>query len=272
MIIVSGTMRSGTSLWMQVLAAGGFEYMGERFPKPWGDQLRPANPHGFFESAFVAGVHAATNPHPVSGAYLFPEETRDTVVKVFVPGLIRSDMAFIDRVIATVRPLRQVVVSMRRLSDMQSDVERMPVELSPALTWWMENFSLIRDVGIRRYAAHVTSYARLLENPEREISTVFRWLGRGDVAAATEVIEPSLASPEEPDVEVDLHPSHLIVFDELYAQIHRGADLTPSFVRKLNQTDRELQPRLLDARERLRADLLRRLTFDPSVSSDVARA
>ena len=90
MIIVTGTKRSGTSMWMQVLAAAGFPTLGEAFPRDWGRTIREANPEGFFESPLRNGIYYATNPSPRTGAYLAPEATRRTVVKVFVPGLVKT--------------------------------------------------------------------------------------------------------------------------------------------------------------------------------------
>ena len=39
-------------------------------------------------------------PH---ATYLHPDFTRRSVVKIFVPGLLRSDLAFLDKVVCTVR-------------------------------------------------------------------------------------------------------------------------------------------------------------------------
>src|SRR5688572_15197157 len=118
MIIVTGTQRSGTSMWMQALIAAGLPAIGDRFPAGWGDRLKAANPNGFFESELLAGINFQTNPHPLTGAYLRPEATRRHAVKVFVPGLVRTDVAFIDRCIATVRAWPAYVVSARRLRAM----------------------------------------------------------------------------------------------------------------------------------------------------------
>ena len=56
MIIVTGTKRSGTSMWMQILVNGGFPYIGEAFPKDWGLVIKDANPEGFYESTLAGGI------------------------------------------------------------------------------------------------------------------------------------------------------------------------------------------------------------------------
>ncbi len=50
-----------------------------------------------------AGIYYATNPHPRTGAYFFPEQVEHHCVKVFIPGLVRTDRAFIGRVVASMR-------------------------------------------------------------------------------------------------------------------------------------------------------------------------
>src|SRR5690606_3556008 len=115
MIIVTGTKRSGTSMWMQILKASGLQLLGDAFPGRWGETIREANPDGFYESVYRRGINFQTNPHPQTGEYLHHDQTRDVAVKGFVPGLVRSDMAFITKVLATMRPWREYHHSVARL-------------------------------------------------------------------------------------------------------------------------------------------------------------
>lgn len=253
MIVVTGTKRSGTSMWMQILAAAGLPVIGERVPKHWNEQLHTANPDGFYESELVAGIYFRTNPHPVSGVFLFPDQTATHAVKVFIPGLIRSDLAFLDRVIATVRGWRDYARSRERMRGLavppaRADVEEAP-RLPPGLEWWAENFALIRDVATRRYPSHMLSYESLLADPERTIAEVLAWVGVGDAVKGSAVVhrEGSVAGRGDASA-VDMtgvEPVHVHVFDELHDHIHRGLALSASFVERLNQIDRELRPRLL---------------------------
>lgn len=66
MVVVTGTWRSGTSLWMQVLQAAGLPVIGDRFPKRFA-ALRQANPAGFWESRLRTGIYYATNPDRETG-------------------------------------------------------------------------------------------------------------------------------------------------------------------------------------------------------------
>ncbi|UCH29646.1 MAG: hypothetical protein JSV06_01090, partial [Myxococcales bacterium] len=201
MIIVTGTKRSGTSMWMQLLEAAGFPPIGDAFPRDWEKTIKDANPAGFYESELRKGIYYATNPHPKSGVYLFPVQTRRHAVKVFIPGLIKTDRAFIDKVIATVRPWRQYVGSVSRLYEMEKQAKKEarersevpdPVYMPPVLEWWTENFSLVSDIVTRRYPVYMLAYEAVLSDPEATLTEVFEWLGEGDVEAAIAKVEPSL--------------------------------------------------------------------------------
>ncbi|PRP92528.1 hypothetical protein ENSA5_48500 [Enhygromyxa salina] len=255
MLIVTGTPRSGTSMWMQILVAAGFEAIGEAFPGDWRALLASANPDGYWESQLLGGVYYRTNPHPLTGAFLFPEQTTFHAVKILVPGLVRSDLAYIDRVVGTVREWRQFAASRTRLRELYREQfglepheQLLRHELPPALEWWVDNFALLRDVATRRYAAHVCSYQSLLEDPAKAIAEVLRWLGRGDEARAVAVVRPErqtqrASAPTPEDLQVDA--ADIEVFDELYDHIHRGRALSAAFLAKLNDTDARLRPRLL---------------------------
>ena len=115
MILVTGTKRSGTSMWMQILTASGFPYIGKQFMTVWEDSIKDANSKGFYESPLRKGVYFATNPNPKTGDYIHPAQCKSHVLKVFIPGLVRTDYSYIGRVVATIRPWREYCSSIRRL-------------------------------------------------------------------------------------------------------------------------------------------------------------
>lgn len=259
MLIVTGTPRSGTSMWMQILVAAGFEAIGEPFSGDWSALLSVANPDGFWESQLIGGVYYRTNPHPFTGSFLFPEQTKFHAVKILIPGLVRSDLAYIDRVIATVREWREFAVSRERLRELNRELVGLEThellmrhELPPALEWWVDNFGLLRDIATRRYAAHVCSYQALLDDPEREITAVIDWLGRGDAGKAVAAIKPERRTVREVAPTPDIEPEIAEVFDELYDHVHRGKPLSAAFLTRLNETDARLRPRLVAHETRAR--------------------
>lgn len=265
MIIVTGTKRSGTSMWMQILIAAGFPPFGEAFPRNWGDALREANPDGFFESILREGVYWRTNPHPKTGEYFFPEQVERHVVKVFIPGLQRTDRAYIGRVVATMRPWREYVASLDRLHAMEDEGRRAaghdgppPRRVAPALEWWQENFNLVRDIVTRRYPVHVQSYDGLLEDPEKVVGETLRWLGHGDAAAGIAAVRPANRTQRAPEVDGELDPALVEVFDTLYDTVHRGRPITAALVAKLNETQAGLVPRLREQHREAIRDARRR--------------
>jgi hypothetical protein len=265
-LIVTGTKRSGTSLWMQILIAAGFPAFGEAFPGQWRETLGKANVDGFFESLLREGIYYETNPHPRTGDYFFPEQVEWHCVKVFIPGLVRSDRAYIGRVIATVREWREHEASLNRLRALESaqrakeraegDTREPAPRISPPLEWWSENFALIRDISIRRYPVHVQTYDGLLRDPERVITATLQWLGRGEVRPACEQVRESRRNFNRPSSET-LEAPVASVFDELYAALESGKSLSPSFLEKLNDTNDRLAPLFAEYRKRLEAHAAR---------------
>jgi hypothetical protein len=264
MIIVTGTKRSGTSMWMQLLQAAGFPPIGNAFPRDWEKTIKDANPAGFYESEFRQGIYYATNPHPKRGVYLFPEQTRRHAVKVFIPGLIRTDRAFIDNVIATVRPWRQYVRSLTRLYEIEREAKKGqrekaavdipdPVYVPPVLEWWMENFSLVSDIVTRRYPVYMLAYESVLTDPDKTLKEVFEWLGDGDVEAAAAQVEPTLRTQgveSEGDTDaaaVEIEDGVIEVFDALYEVVRDKQPLQQSFVNRLNEINQQLSDRIAEA-------------------------
>ena len=275
MIIVTGTKRSGTSMWMQILQGAGFKVFGNAFPKDWGETIREANPEGFYESHLRNGIHFQTNPHPKTGAYIHPADSRALVVKVFVPGLIKSDLAYIDRVLASMRHWREYHGSLTRLYTLEREnrsrlrEKEMPElrHVSPALEWWAENYSLLSDVIQRRLPIHMVAYESVLRDPEPVIREVLEWIGDGDLEGALAAVKPQLrthearALPEVPDIE----PEIAAVFDELYARVRDRRGVDGDFIDVLNETNDKLAERIdaqvaevKEQRRRLRRERMER--------------
>lgn len=261
MLIVTGTKRSGTSMWMQILTSAGFPAFGEAFPRNWGETIKDANPDGFYESILRQGIYYRTNPHPRSGAYFFPEQVERHVVKVFIPGLVRTDRAFIGSVVATVRHWREYHDSLERLYAMEDEAraekkgtDARPPRIPPVFEWWSENFSLIRDIVTRRYRVHVQSYDGLLADPKTVIENTLSWIGdeEADVAAAVAAVKPKnrtqVRNDDAPAPE-GLSQKAVDAFELLYRTIHERSGLDPALIGKLNEVHVELAPRIAAAQK-----------------------
>jgi hypothetical protein len=259
MLFVSGTKRSGTSMWMLALKSAGLPILGEAFPRGWERSIKDANPDGFFESLYREGVYWRTNPHPSTGRYIFEPEVRGFGCKVFVPGLIRTEHAYIERVIANVREWREYEASLRRLKSMESgkthpDLPEL-ISMPAALEWWMENFALVRDLSIRRYPYSLQSYDQVLATPEPFVLRALAGIagpegGALDLAAAAESIKPENRTQHAVD-STSIEPQLARVFDDLYAAVEAGKGFSSPFLKTLNETNKQLLPRLRDEQQKV---------------------
>jgi len=178
-------------------------------------------------------------------------------VKVFIPGLVRSDLAYVHRVVATLRDWREYGASLRRLyaledawfaqldapdaQDRHARAVASRSALPPDVEWWFENYDLVRDAATRQYPLHLTTYARLLRAPERTIDEVLAWLETGDRAGALAAIEPALRTQANPPAtKASLPPHQTAVLDDLFATIDDQRPLSPSLLRAMNALQAEL--------------------------------
>lgn len=251
MIFVSGTKRSGTSMWMQVLSAAGIPVLGQAFPRNWDKvPLRGANPDGFYESILRQGIYFGTNPHPVTGKYFMPEDVQGYAVKVFIPGVIRSERAYITHLVANVRAWREYESSIERLYELEDAGRRPvvdaedPVRFPAALEWWMENFALVRDISLRKLPFRLHTYDDVVERPQEIVASVLDWIGHGDVDAAVAAVKPENRTQVDSGESDTVEPELARVFDELYAAVKAGEGFSRALLDTLNATNQKLLPRL----------------------------
>ncbi len=245
-------------MWMQVMKAAGIPILGQAFPRNWASSpLRAANPDGFYESLLRQGIYFRTNPHPKTGKYFLPEHVLGYAVKVFIPGVIRTERAYIEYVVANVREWREYEASIRRLYAIEradreaqrakgADIPE-PFEFPPALEWWMENFALVRDISLRGYPALLQTYDSVLADPEGAIGRVLRIVGVGDVEAAIAAVKPENRTQNRSQLRPDsdsVAPELARVFDDLYAAIAERKPIADSLLHTLNRTNKSLLPEL----------------------------
>ncbi|MCH2107757.1 MAG: hypothetical protein MK135_00375 [Polyangiaceae bacterium] len=262
MIIITGTKRSGTSMWMQILQASGIQVLGPAFNKSWKETIEDANKRGFYETRFRKGIYYATNPNPVSGKWLSPKVSRHWGVKVFIPGVVRSDIVYLSRVIASVRPWRQYTTSLRRLYEMEEKAHRekgtgdlLSKHLDPILEWWLENFLLIRDITTRRYPARLISYETMVSEPDRICDRIIPWLGAGDPKKAAEAVHPEDRT-QHASSSSNIEHEFAEVFDEYHERIKTETPFDESFLSKMNETHEALLPEIEEALAQLSAAAL----------------
>ena len=268
-------------MWMQVLSAAGLPILGEAFPRGWDRTIREANPDGFFESILREGIYYRTNPHPATGDYFLPEHVDGYAVKVFVPGVIRTERAYIGRLVANVRGWRAYAASIERLYAMERAAMREkapggpPSEhFPPVYEWWMENFALVRDISLRRYPARLTTYEQVLAEPHRRVRETLEWIGAGDVDAAVAAVKPERQTQPESSAEPSdtLDPALARVFDDLYSAVAEGRGFSKALLASLNQMNKRLLPQLVDLQRRVIAGRSRPAGRSPEAIEGLPKA
>lgn len=261
MIIVTGSKRSGTSMWMQVLQTAGVRIVGEAFSKRWDRTIRDANPHGFYESRFRRGIYYATNPDPQTGVFVRPDASKRLGVKVFVPGLVRTDLAYVDYVIGTVRRCSEYCASRERLYRIEHEnlerlsgsPRRLPVRMPAHLEWWLDNFHLVRDAAVRGYPLQLVTYDRVLRDPATTVMEVLRWVGAPDPAAGATAVQGETRTQRAAHVPTVDH-RHAGTFDALYEHLDTQQPLDIALLRRLNEVHADLDAELHAARAAVRED------------------
>ena len=248
MLIVTGTKRSGTSLWLQILEKAGYQVLGEKFPSEWGKSIVDANPNGFYESTFREGINWTTNP--AKGFYFHPDLYRNHAVKVFMSGLVRTDAAYIHKVIVTVRHWAEYGKSLRRLNNLEdqyiasieNEEERTKrqtlIKKSRGLIeeedeWFLENYEFLRDYNLRKYDCQLTAYDDLVGEPEKTLSRVLPWLGFGKIDVALQAIDENLRNRKITRPAMKHEQAEL--YEDFY-QALANASVSKSLVEKLNET------------------------------------
>ena len=178
--VVSGVPRSGTSLLMQMLAAGGLAVLSDAVRAP-----DPDNPRGYHE--FEAVRRTREDPSWLVGA-------TDHAVKVIhsLAVALPTDRAY--RVLLMRRPWPEVLASQgAMLARKGTSPDDLPAERAVAV--------LEAELeALERWAAEAPrvallrlDYPELIADPRRGAAEVARFLGGGlDVNAMAEAVDPSL--------------------------------------------------------------------------------
>jgi sulfotransferase family protein len=177
--VVSGLPRSGTSLVMQMLQAGGHPILC--------DECRPAdadNPRGYLEYAKVRTLERDAT---------WLDEAEGRAVKAVSPLLSRLPTGFDYRVIFVRRDLREVVRSQEQMLKRRNqppgpDSETMTRHFERHLASIDELFAKRPDMQVL-YCQHAT----LISDPESVACTIAEFLERNlDVRQMAGVVEPAL--------------------------------------------------------------------------------
>jgi hypothetical protein len=189
-VVVTGLPRSGTSLMMQMLHAGGMEVVtdGVRMPDD-------SNPRGYFELEAVKDLDKGTAAHWLAGA-------RGKAVKIVSPLLRSLPDTYNYLVILMQRDLDEVIASQNKMlaarGEPQDDADNERVKhLYQAMC-----DDTVRILRSRRcFATLVVDHADAIAHPERTARRVNRFVsGQLDERRMAEARDPALYRNRRPAV------------------------------------------------------------------------
>ena len=178
--VISGIPRSGTSLMMQMMAAGGMPILT--------DGLRSAdtnNPRGYYELESVKSL--ARNPEVVSQA----EGKAVKIISWLLPNLPKDGEY---RIVFMCRPLEEIVSSQNRMLErLGKEVPQTPT--AEVIAAFEKHLKQIRSWLSQQanMAVLYVDYPAVLNAPEAEAARVAAFLGvKLNIAAMTSQVEQSL--------------------------------------------------------------------------------
>ena len=231
MIIVCGTKRSGTSMWMQILKAAGLPVLGQQFFEGW-TRFKDANPGGFYESQYRRGI-----PNVL-------QLPTNTCVKIFPRGLVLTNINNISGAIFTVRSVQEFVASRHRFWEIETNsTQNIPGirparRPNPAVEWWIHNLTWLRDLQARAYDARIVAYDSVLECPLQTIQRVLPWLQGSALEVTVSVVQSTYRTQKtiEPSFDPGIDGFPVDLAQSFYNSI-RTATLTPELISDLFAAD-----------------------------------
>ena len=180
-VIVSGLPRSGTSMMMRMLEAGGLEIVQDAIRKPNED-----NPKGYYEFERVKKLP--------EGDVEWLATARGRVVKVIAALLIHLPQSYTYKVLFMRRRMSEILASQRKMllrrgedPNQVDDVEmtRLFEQHLAQVYAWMDQQANVDYIDV--------SYNKMLEDPSRLIEEIQAFLGQAlDTSAMAAVVEPTL--------------------------------------------------------------------------------
>jgi len=180
-VLVSGLPRSGTSMAMKMLDAGGFEVIQ--------DGIRTAdedNPKGYFEDERVKNLADMDDTSWFRGL-------RGRVIKVVSSLLQYLPNDNFYKVVFVIRDLREVLASQQKMLDRRDEVNESEDETM--MKMFEQHLEKVKfQLRFREYFDVLyVNYRDVLENPQREAERINDFFGGVlDVDAMVAVVDPNL--------------------------------------------------------------------------------
>ncbi|WP_340075889.1 alkaline phosphatase family protein [Leptobacterium sp. I13] len=175
-VVVSGLPRSGTSLMMQMLDAGGLDILTDENRK-----ADESNPKGYYEYNPVMRIHKDN-----SWLHL----GKDKAVKIVAPLLQHIDPQYRYKVIFMKRDLHEIIKSQQKM--VGKDPEALPMRLLESYTKLLSMVNIWKEKEPSVELLYV-DYKEVLSNPSKVLSKIAQFIGKDlDTTAMQQCIDPSL--------------------------------------------------------------------------------
>ena len=178
--IVSGLPRSGTSMMMQMLDAGGASILTDKVRQP-----DTSNPRGYYEYEKVKKMMTDVS---------WIEEANGKVIKVVAPLLQNLPNKYDYKIIFMKRDMPEILRSQQIMLGQKANVEKQayPIVLAEAFNKQLEKseamFKRMPNVEVL-----YVDYASAIENPEETAETVAEFLGEDlDINKMVEAVDKNL--------------------------------------------------------------------------------
>jgi len=180
-VVVSGLPRSGTSMVMKMLEAGGLPVLTDGLRTPDED-----NPKGYYEVERVKNLGREDDKSWLAGA-------RGKGIKVISFLLKSLPSRFNYRVVFIRREMEEVLASQRKMLARRGEAEATPPERMRALfddDLWRAGYQLKRRPEFETIELH---YSAVLARPLEEARRIAAFLGGGlDTEAMAAAVDPQL--------------------------------------------------------------------------------
>ncbi|NVK27148.1 MAG: alkaline phosphatase family protein [Flavobacteriia bacterium] len=183
-VVVSGMPRSGTSMMMQMLNAGGFDIYSDGFRTP-----DSHNPKGYFEAEKATQLH-------IDNRWLM--ETSGKVVKVVTPQLEFLPGNRQYRIIWMKRPTSEVVVSQELMMGKSKEDIQKYFPFAKALKLEQTESEMLRKMEMQGNVTICTiDYHDCIQNPKAIAVRIASFLSdiegdEADISKMSEVVDPQL--------------------------------------------------------------------------------
>lgn len=183
LIIVSGLPRSGTSLLMQMLNAGGIPILYDLDRAPDND-----NPLGYFEYKRIKNL-----PEIKDMSWL--ESYKGYAVKIVSPILSQISISFPAKIIFLLRPLTEVIMSQRKMIQQQENMSTKLIEPNKLQAIFEKHINQTLKILSQNPLLSVLKidFPQIFINPEQTIEEIDRFLdGNLDRIKMKTAIQPEL--------------------------------------------------------------------------------